>query len=155
VTLFAVVGWFTLFVGSVLLAWTMRSWRRATASKEWPTADGVVLRSSIRLEHSTDSDDRPTTSFAPHVLYQYVVASRVYKAERIAFGPFSGTRDWAERDLARYRVGERVNVHYDPNDPETAVLEPGGTSVYALLLAVGLLFVFVGGIFVLVAMLTT
>jgi Protein of unknown function (DUF3592) len=56
--------------------------------------------------------------------YSYRVQDRDYHGTRLAFGAdVAGPRDLAEKTAARYPVGSKVTVHFDPANPSFAVLD--------------------------------
>lgn len=61
------------------------------------------------------------------VLYRYGVSGREHESRRIVFVDRARGRTRSEL-AAEYPEGRRVTVRYDPDDPETAVLEPGVTT---------------------------
>ena len=72
--------------------------------------------------------------------YRIVVADSRYSSDNVSFGQYSGNRSHAEEIVAKYPVGSRVTVYYDPEDVATAVLEPGVTWSSYLLIGMGVLF---------------
>ena len=68
-------------------------------------------------EHGKDSDGHRTSKLK--ITYAYHVNGDKFTAHRIASGTSSGS-------MNRYRPGA-IQVFYDPDDPATAVLEPGVT----------------------------
>ncbi len=92
---------------------------RARASRRWPTAPGVV--------QSDEVERRQTSYFMFYKLtlsYRYEVGGTSYEGDRVQFGPARvAERELIERLETKYPPGAQVNVHYDPNDPSTAVLE--------------------------------
>jgi hypothetical protein len=114
--------------------------RNARASAEWPTAEGRI--SSSEIEHSTDSEG--DDDYTPRVSYTYQVNGLSYENFTIKFGEttYSSERTALEI-LARYPVGQAVSVHYDPTNPDRAVLEAGVTGGSYIVLSIGVIFVFV------------
>ncbi len=86
--------------------------KEAKRSLEWPSTLGKVIEAR-----------RGSDPVKPLVLYRYAVDGRQYEARRIAFRQVAG--DETAPMLRRYRVGKEVTVYFDPEDPETAVLEVG------------------------------
>jgi hypothetical protein len=92
---------------------------RARASVGWPTVAGRVERSQAEYG---------TSVFGGYwrlaLAYRYAVGGRDYQGHRVQFGPqrFAG-KDIAERLARKFQEGAEVLVHYDPNDPVTAVLD--------------------------------
>lgn len=94
---------------------------KAMASKNWPTTEGVVLHSDIASSHSSEGG----TSYRAVVHYQYNVGERAYTNDLVAFGAKNsfGGYGGAVKTADKYSQGTPVRVHYDPNKPQTAVLE--------------------------------
>jgi hypothetical protein len=125
-----------LIVGVGLSIWGWNTLRNAQKSESWPTVNGEITGSYVR----TDNDDDGTTYHA-EVAYQYVVNDTRYNADTVSFGQYgSSDRSHAGDVVARYAEGDRVTVFYNPEAPETAVLEPGVTWSSYMLLAFGLCF---------------
>jgi hypothetical protein len=71
--------------------------------------------------------------YSSHIAYRYAVDGAEFVSTQISMAKkfdaflstFSGTGDAAYEGtwLARYPVGKRVTVYYDPNDPANALLE--------------------------------
>jgi len=76
-------------------------------SRSWPTVDGRVLQ-----------DDRSRR------FYGYLVDDKAYAGERIRFPAGLPGRPPGELPM-RYEYGQRVVVHYAPDAPHIAVIEPG------------------------------
>lgn len=119
--------------------------RTARASKKWPTVQGTITSSGTVLMNTLQGG--PAT--AASVKYEYEVEGKKYSADRISMGQYgTGGGGHAKAEAAKYPEGKTVEVHYDPQNPSQAVLEPGGaifTSVFllsfaAMLFPVGLLF---------------
>ena len=118
---------------------------KARASETWPTAIGKVISSEVRVEESSDPDDR-STWYNPVVSYSYDVGGRTLEGSRIRFANMRrGSRAKAEEIAGRYRPGAPVTVRYNPARAEEAVLEtqkPG--PLYLVLALGGLVFIAVG-----------
>ena len=93
--------------------------RSAFGSPNWPTVQGEITKSYL-LEQEEEG-----TYFA-RVEYRYVVDDYLYEGNRVNFGGDGGTnREAFAAIVARYEVGAPVAVYYDPDDPNSAVLDPG------------------------------
>lgn len=137
-------GWAIL--ASILVA-VVRKGRRA---RNWPTAPGRIVRSDARNR----SPDRSgvggkinaglqTTTFVPEIQYQYSIAGKQYKNDRIGIGWRAVDRATAAKLSSRYAEGTEVVVSFDPVDPRSSVLDPSvGASVKALSAALALITVF-------------
>ncbi|HEY4234439.1 MAG TPA: DUF3592 domain-containing protein [Lacipirellulaceae bacterium] len=104
-------------------------------SETWPTVDGFVIRSGV-----THDDKSPR----PDVEYRYEVAGRQFESHQIGFDVFflPGGRGKLESIVNRYPMGSKVAVHYQPDDPAVAILEPGDYSKFYMPVFFGILFVF-------------
>ena len=100
----------------------------------WPTVEGQVVESRIT------SGSEGTA----HVEYEYEVAERRYRNDRIATGFFFGNVG-AILVQRRYPLEKRVRVYYDPDDPGNAVLETGIPASAWVMLVIGLIAAGVGG----------
>lgn len=65
------------------------------------------------------------THYAPEVKYQYEVGGKMYESDRIAPLTVSGSEEWANSIVTRYRAGEPCDAFYDPANPNQAVLLRG------------------------------
>lgn len=129
-----------LLFGAGALFLGVRDLDRAGASADWPAVRGTV--ESSRVESSTDDDG---TTYGAEVLVRYEVAGAEYLSNRVRFGEFSSSDPGpAQRTVRRYPVGAEVAVHYDPADPELAVLEPGVHGASWALPGFGLVFLAAG-----------
>ncbi len=63
----------------------------------------------------------------PDVRYTYQIDGKPFTGNRIAFGQkeIMSNSDAAQRVVREYPEAKSVDVYFDPNDPETSVLEPG------------------------------
>lgn len=134
-TFFLIAVFLAVGIGLSLWGWSVL--QNARVSESWPTASGEVLSSTVRVDRDEDG-----TSYFADVTYRYVVDDLEYASDSVSFGQFgSSDRDHAEGIVARYPVGSQVTVFYDPEDVETAVLEPGVTWSSYMLLGMGILFI--------------
>jgi len=111
----------------LLAALGMVRWRvaaiRAILSRasSWPSTPGTILVS--RLENGEDNDIFFAV-FRPRVEYEYSVAGRTYRSDRIWLRgrPPFGFRSFAEATLAQFPAGTTVKVFHHPNEPEVSAL---------------------------------
>jgi Protein of unknown function (DUF3592) len=106
-----------------LLHSLIKAWRRIAASRAWPVASGQIVVSAVDVPQTHDSDD--ATDCTARIRYRYRVAGKDYESDSVT--PGGGAmlrRQFAEELVARYPVGAHVDVTYDPQAPERAVLEP-------------------------------
>ncbi len=118
-------------------------WQRHR-SRSWPQVTGYVSEAWIREETQTRGADDTEwrTSYWPEIRYTYQVAGKTYTGTQIQLGGAEGLahRRDAEAVLAAYPPGAMVTVHYDPQRPDIAVLEPGKATALGARAALGLLF---------------
>ena len=102
-------------------------------SRSWPVVPGVITESH-RTYSGTGTKRRSSGS---HIAYQYAVNGKFYKGSVVSYAP--DLLESATGTMNRYPQGAEVQVHYDPKDPATAVLDPGTglTPLFALLGGVG------------------
>ena len=94
------------------------------ASIDWPSVQGLVTHSALLLRNNKIGTGRKT-DYVVDVAYEYVVGDKVYRNDIVRFdqGQMPGSRK--ERLVSAYPVGRRVEVFYDPDDPDQSVLLPG------------------------------
>jgi hypothetical protein len=127
--------------GAALLGVALYQYLRGERAKSWPTAQGTVTRSGVRQGTSKDSDGDSSVVHYPDVEYTYSAAGQEMSSERIGVGPgHSMSQGAAERIAARYPLGARVTVFYDPAKPDYGVLEAGARPMVVLAFGVGGLF---------------
>src|SRR5262245_9024358 len=93
------------------------------AAQAWPSAPGVVLSSFVNTESSYDStSNSETTSYHPHVTYEYDVNGQRYRSERLKAsdgfyraGMLPGN---AQAVVDRYPPGAQITVYYNPANPQ-------------------------------------
>ncbi len=83
----------------------------------WPATRGRVIGSAVERVRDADGE----WSMEPRITYEYTVNGQVFRGTRVKFG-FTPK---AQPTVARYPVGQEVEVFYDPAKPGEAVLERG------------------------------
>lgn len=116
---FAVVGiLLTIF-------WGIPTARNAVESKNWPTTDGRITISDVSKNYNSDKSH---IIYRAKVAYNYYVNGSLYTGSTVAFGDYdSSDPGHASGVVSRYPVGKNVAVYYNPNNPETSVLESGAS----------------------------
>lgn len=111
-----------LVVAVLMAALGVRDVTNSTASPLWPTAPGTVLESRLVYRESSGGIFRnsPRTLEAL-VRYHYIVKGRGFESQHVSYRQETLPRVW----VARYPEGSSVLVHYKPDEPDVAVLEPG------------------------------
>ena len=122
-------------VGLGLLIGGGITYRNATATQSWPTANGVITFAEIY-----ESRDEDGTSYGLNVSYRYAVNDTPYTGTRISLTDYSSSRSYAQGLLEKYNVDTPVTVFYDPADPAKSVLETGANWVSYMLMGMGCCF---------------
>jgi Protein of unknown function (DUF3592) len=117
----AALSGLTALAGLGLLIKGTRDRIKCNRARSWPTAQGRVLDS--RLREVRDSEGK---TWEVYILYEYWVDGQTYRSNvwRMQAGSSSFTGA-AEKAVARYPIGSRVMVYYNPDAPGDAMLEPG------------------------------
>lgn len=134
-----VIGVVFLGFGVLLFVDGLGPFLAGGASLEWPTIEGEVISSEI-----VTNGGRRTVKYRAAIQYEYSVNGRKYSSDKVTIMPTKGTRDKAQRQVNKYPVGKTISVHYDPNEPEFAVLEPGRTGYIYLPFILGAVFATIG-----------
>ncbi len=100
-------------------------------AKSFPRVDGVVTDSEIvtfekrsTRERNNRTQVRYTTMYSPRVAYRYEVGGQSYVNRRVIYGTDeAGSQSFAQGVVARYPMGTKVSVLYNPEKPEDAGLE--------------------------------
>ena len=126
-----------LFIAAGLIAtlWGFRVILRARETIQWPSVEGVIEESKISSE-SADSFER--NDLLPHITFSYKVEQRSFQQLMKFPGDITPSEEFSKSYINKYPVGCRVQVHYDPANPEIATLEPGLGNGDWLVLAIGL-----------------
>jgi Protein of unknown function (DUF3592) len=121
--------------------------RGSASSKSWPTVPGAITASAVKVPRALTSDE--DTDCSVEIRYSYRVGAKDYEGKRIHSGRDAmTTRLIAEEVTAKYPVGSHVDVHYRPDRPGTAVLEPRDTANLAALIAFLVVFSCIAGVLI-------
>jgi hypothetical protein len=141
---FLVVGMFA--AGVCLIAWGGYEIKGSRESGSWPSAQGTITSSGMSKRTTRDSNHRTRTTYYPKISFHYHVDGRKYTGSRIQFstGETGGSMKWARKVVNKYPSGKKVNVYYNPQEPNYGVLEAGITWRSIIFLLSGILFFAVG-----------
>jgi hypothetical protein len=140
-------GVIALAVGVILYVVQFRQGLRADASKRWPKVAATIVASA--LEPSPEHKRR----YRAAIQYRYRVGGKDYQSDRIFWGGNEGRKRHMESVVATYSDGASVAVHYDPQNPAEAVIDPTqhtgsrATVVYAMAMITIGLFALIGGVY--------
>lgn len=123
--LLLVAGVVSLLLGAYLALGSIGDARQATASQAWPTVPGEVTtfayeqvrRDEVDIQRDVGPENvRQETVQTLDWEYTYAVDGTTYTGRRAT---------WGRPDRRSiYPLGSEVAVHYDPDDPSTAILQP-------------------------------
>ncbi|MBM3367145.1 MAG: DUF3592 domain-containing protein [Betaproteobacteria bacterium] len=116
-------------VGVAVILYATKVQRDGERTRRSRVVQGIVLESGLLDRMARDAD--ATVEHRVHVRCGYKVGGREYEGTRVALGPSRVFHDHAAAE-ARYRVDGQIMVRYDPDDPESAVLEAGAQNVLFL-----------------------
>lgn len=126
-----------MLIGGFIASTGVKALLQGQASRSWPTVPGRVLESGLDASRS----DKGRTTYRAEVLYEFQVDGQTYASNDIAVGDYGSSDPKHGRRIAnRYPKGAAVTVHYDPDDPETSLLEAGIQGQAFFLPGFGLLF---------------
>jgi hypothetical protein len=132
-----------IIAGLVTTLWGLRIILKARKTQHWPHVDGIIEESRI----SSDHDD-----LLPHIQFRYSVDQTSCRQTMTFSGDITPTQEFAASYVQKYPAGSKVQVYYNPEDPNTATLEPGlgkgDWLVFAMglgMLLFGIIFSVVGG----------
>lgn len=106
--------------------WHWRRYALGEASRRWRPIPGTVVDVWFDVQEKRDADGDHYVSTDAHLVYDYVVAGQRYRSRHFTY---RGARGLGEREayalLSGIRKGQTVEVRYDPNRPQRAVVLPG------------------------------
>jgi hypothetical protein len=127
------------------------SFLAARSAGSWPTVEAHVVRSEIEVSKKVSGFRRSYTTssdyFTPAVEYKYVVDGKQYTGDHIQrpSNPSGFDRSEIEQWTRKYPRGAEITVHYSPNNPSMAVIDPTGDILgFSLILGGGLIMFPVG-----------
>ena len=123
-------------MGILFLVFGIRNHLLGKESETWPTVKG-----KLAWETSTQAKKNKSV----YVSYEYQVNGISYENSRVNFRDDNASK---EKIRDQYKVGDALEVHYQANNPEQSVLEPGASSMGLITKIFGSLFCFVlSGVF--------
>lgn len=133
--IFAIIG------GAIFIFFALPPLQYSATSKSWPSVPGTITRSEVKVWKSDGN-----THYSPDIAYSYTVEGKKYSSGKITVGDgaLDNNVSKAKRLKAEYPVDKEVDVYYDPDLPESAVLQPGTKSGDLMLAGISALFFFVG-----------
>jgi hypothetical protein len=119
------------FGGACLLALDVH-----LTTKDWLIVPGRVIEVSVRKGHALQGDSGNRDVYWPQWKYTYTVNGAEYRGHRERIDArLYGTEQEARDASQRLRVGDTVDVYFDPDDPRQSVLERGVSSLFRIIVA--------------------
>ncbi len=125
------------------------AYQQGLASENWSKANGTVIKSEIvkrTRTTGTGTDRRKVVEHIPQVAYSYKVNGQSYQSSRITFGAINKLN--AGNTVQRYAKGKNIEVFFDPQKPDEAVLMPGADSTLSIV------FIGIGSVFMVMGLMT-
>ncbi len=121
-------GFFFLVFGGLgvwLIVSSRKQRQQVAASQNWPTTVAQITLAEVRESSQTDSEGDIQRYYYPQVKYTYQVGGIMYQGDKLTFGAKRGYASLkkANEEIARYPLGTQVQVYYNPEKPQEAVLE--------------------------------
>jgi hypothetical protein len=105
--------------------------RRASAAVDWPHVSGTIESSEVRRSGRG--------LYAPHVSYSYDAEGTHFTSNAIQATRMSRSKTEAGEIVARYPVGAKVDVRYDPQCPWSSMLELGNDAARGRMILAGIM----------------
>lgn len=134
------------FLGGSGLALLIFGWyelRRSRGTLHWPTTEGTISKSHIE-ESEVAYSNNGVQSFRririPIIGYTFAAGGMTITSERLRIGSplLSHNESLPEPTIARYPLGKKITVYYDPSKPDNCVIEPGTSVTTYIGMLVGL-----------------
>ena len=128
------------FIGLASIVSGMRTVYRGHRTSKWPAVPGRIIESHVVVAGAVQlRPDMPPTQpiFAPQIVYEYKVGLSKLRGSVLDYGGSSPTQTGAQEVCDEHPLGKTVSVHYDPLDPENAVLYTGVNEVSVIELVIG------------------
>ena len=120
----------------------------STKSKDWSQTEGVIIKSELFKYEGVETSD----SYEPLVEYQYEVDGKLYRSKRIYFGSGIGSsfkKRKSQKYVNKFPINSKVTVYYNQLNTNQSVIETGIHSEILGLFVTGIIFYFVGYLFML------
>ncbi|MES0022427.1 MULTISPECIES: DUF3592 domain-containing protein [unclassified Mesorhizobium] len=118
-------GALLLFMGLMILRMAFVQKSLAEQAAKWPVAPGRIDSSGLQALRNYRGHRRWSTVFKSRIVYSYGVAGQHYTSDRVTFGATvtASMPGLVSGQGRSYAEGGKVDVHYDPANPASAVLE--------------------------------
>jgi len=114
--------WCANLIGPIFIFTGLHANYRDRPSLQWPTASGTMMESLVWHHQASKS-----SYYYVSVAYRYDVNDKHHIGHQVALcnPDLHGSHDQAKSFVAAHRTNTPVEVYYDPDQPERAVIIPG------------------------------
>ena len=117
-------GLFLLLLGVALCVFGLWFTAEANQARSWPKTSGKIISVTIRSSRGRSNTAR---RYHAEVTYRYKVDERSFTSKRYRLGDGPNTGDFTQREEAlahskQWAQGASVDVYYNPQEPDSAVL---------------------------------
>lgn len=149
VILFGIVPFFIYFNVSKVSR-EQGSWKETAAKVTAAKLKSAVQKLRVYDEVEEEYATVETTEYSPEIEYEYVVNGKEYTATRFkTLGYSSESEVEVKKLVAKYPVGSKCKIYYNPSNHEDAAIEKNSPPS-KMILAFGVLIVFFGLFIILV-----
>ena len=108
----------SLFILGGLFAtiWGLLIILKARKTQQWPCVDGIIEESRL----ASGNND-----LLPQIEFSFTIGQSAYRQSMKFSSDITPTQEFAASYLQKYPVGSKVQVYYNPENPEDATTEPG------------------------------
>jgi hypothetical protein len=135
-------------LGIFLMIMSLLSLQQGKEARSWKVVAGRIVRSSLeekRVDTSYgDGMRRAEVGYLPRVEYQYRVGDETLTGQRISLVEKQYTQKSGQKALEKYPIGATVQVHFNPENPQEAVIETGTVLSSLIFMLGGIALVAVG-----------
>jgi hypothetical protein len=143
-------GIFVAIMAAFMVLFANAIYQRGQATFTWPKVEGIVASSQVDAVRSYHLRGNGVMNywyvFRSRTIYDYQVNGVAYNSDRASYGAqtYAKFTLFAKREAERFAAGDPVQVYYDPNQPEHAVLVRGAPGQWVIWIVVVALFALAG-----------
>ncbi|MEO8683352.1 MAG: DUF3592 domain-containing protein [Devosia sp.] len=135
-------GIFVAVMAAFTVLFANAIYQRGQATFAWPKVEGIVASSQVDAVRSYYRRGNGVMNywyvFRSRTIYDYQVNGVSYNSDRTSYGAqtYAKFTLFARREAKRFTAGDAVEVYYDPNQPEHAVLVRGAPGQWVIWIVV-------------------
>jgi len=118
--------------------------RYAVESFTWPSTYGIVKSIKIRVDKTSSGKTTGNgislskTFYAPDIGYEFWLDTKLYSSNHLSFGSNSySNKNKALAIANKYTIGQKVLVHYKPDNPGLSVIELADPDYWRVSILIG------------------